>query len=233
MTRGSRGFRLLKAVGIIAVLGLLAVPYAGAAPERKIPAGMLQQLSSGAATRYFIAHPSEAPSAAREGLQTLRDVSGRASGSSADASAASGSGPMQGDRFNADQLGLPQNEESVGRCPSRPNVVLEGTNDYRGLLDPEQNFTGWHFSTDGGRSLANEGLLPSIRFNATTRVPSGGDPVDFADGSCSLYAASLNFDPIDLHPNGIGLYKTTPQRLASCPGGNDPSCWPQRKDVRR
>lgn len=231
MANGSRSSRVLKAVGIVALLGLVAMPYAGARPERKFPAGMLQQLSSGPATRYFIAHPSQAPAAAREGFQTLRNLSGRVTGSTG--ARALGSGPMQGQRFNADAVGLPQNEESVGRCASRPNVVLGGTNDYRGLLDPEENFTGWHFSSDGGRTLDNEGLLPSINFNGTTRVPSGGDPVDFADNSCNLYSASLNYDPADLFPNGIGLYKTTPKRLASCPGGANPSCWPQRKLVAK
>ena len=58
--------------------------------------------------------------------------------------------------------------------PSRPDIVIDGTNDYRGLLDPQENFTGWHLSTDGGRSVAKEGLLPPIAFGDGKLVPSGG-----------------------------------------------------------
>ena len=81
-----------------------------------------------------------------------------------------------GDRFNRDSVGLPQNEESVTVCRNRPNIVVGGTNDYRGLLDPQGNFTGWQLSTNGGRSVAKEGLLPPVRANGQV-LPSGGDPV--------------------------------------------------------
>ena len=96
--------------------------------------------------------------------------------------------------FNRDNFGLPQNEESVAVCRNNPNIVFGGTNDYRGiLLDPRGNATGWHLSTDGGETLANEGLLPPVRVEGQG-VPSGGDPVVFADEDCSnLYAASLNY----------------------------------------
>jgi hypothetical protein len=233
MATVSRSSRLLKAVGIVALVGLVAVPYAGAGPEPESSSSVLSKLSAGPLTRQLIAHPEQAPAASREGFGRLRDLTARVRGATARGPSAAGSGPLQSQRFNADELGLPQNEESITACPSRPNLVLGGTNDYRGLLDPQENFTGWHFSTDGGRTLHNEGLLPAIDFGGGTMVPSGGDPIDVASRTCALYAGSLNYDPVDLFPNGVGLYKTSPHRLATCPGGADPSCWPRRKVVAR
>lgn len=139
--------------------------------------------------------------------------------------------------FNDDGTGLPQNEESVTACKSNSRYVLEGTNDYRGLLDPEGNFTGWHFSTNSGRSLTNEGLLPSVALlsDGTMQVPSGGDPVDVAAGGCAMYAASLAYDPVDpfSNPNGVAVYKSDPATLASCDTSNpsNPACWPVRRLV--
>jgi hypothetical protein len=41
----------------------------------------------------------------------------------------------------------------------------------------------------------------------------------------------LNYDPEDPfgNSNGVGVYKSDARTLASCPGGPDPSCWPQRR----
>jgi hypothetical protein len=144
-----------------------------------------------------------------------------------------GAGPIE-DLFNNDDTGLPQNEESVSVCRKSPKYVLGGTNDYRGILDPEGNFTGWHFSTNGGRSVANEGLLPPVEI-AGEPIESGGDPVMvIEDRTCDLYAGGLNYDflpDFDFVPNGIGIYKSDPKTLANCPGGTDPSCWPTRKAI--
>jgi hypothetical protein len=54
-----------------------------------------------------------------------------------------------------------------------------------------------------------------------------------ADGTCTFFAASLNYDPVAQfeHPNGIGVYRSDPTTLATCPGGADPSCWPTRRAV--
>src|SRR5439155_18799155 len=131
--------------------------------------------------------------------------------------------------FNADSVGYPQNEESISACRSNMNIVLGGTNDYRGILDPDGNFTGWHFSSNGGDSLTKEGLLPAVVISGTT-VPSGGDPVDVVDANCNLYARSLNYTATSF-PSGIGVYRTTAATLASCPGGAYPSCWPTRRAV--
>lgn len=137
--------------------------------------------------------------------------------------------------FNNDGLGLPQNEEAVTVCRTNTRYVLQGTNDYRGLLDPDGNFTGWHFSNNGGASLTNEGLLPSVPLisDAGTEVPSGGDPVMVAGQGCALYGGGLAYDPFDPfnNPNGIEVAKSDPGTLASCPGGAAPSCWPVRRLV--
>jgi len=210
---------------------------AGAAPPPPPSAPIAGKLSSAVLLRHYIAHPQEAPAASREALAAIRDLTGRPEPGDGASRAALGPaskvrGPLRDQLFNKDTSGLPQDEESVTRCTSRPNVVLEGTNDFRGLVDPKQDFTGWHFSTDGGRSVRREGRLPSLRFGSTL-VPSQGDPVESSDAKCNLYATDLNFDPQDFFPNGVGLYKTTPARLAACSGGTDPSCWPQRVVVAK
>ncbi|MGK4003237.1 hypothetical protein WMF31_11480 [Sorangium sp. So ce1036] len=127
---------------------------------------------------------------------------------------------------------MPQNEESVTACRSDIDIVLGGTNDYRGLLDPLSNFTGWHLSTNGGATVRNEGRLPTVTVGGID-LPSGGDPVDVADGDCQLFAGSLNYDPVDPfnNLNAIGVYRSDPATLARCPGGSDPSCWPVRRAV--
>ena len=91
-------------------------------------------------------------------------------------------------------------------CRNRPNIVVGGTNDYRGLLDPQGNFTGWQLSTNGGRSVAKEGLLPPVRANGQV-LPSGGDPVTQSDDRCRIYAANLNYGPTPFEEgrNAIGV----------------------------
>jgi hypothetical protein len=162
--------------------------------------------------------------------------------------AAGGSGGHARGVFNDDVFGLPQNEESVDVCSTRPNVVIEGTNDYRGLIDPEGNFTGWHLSINGGRSLRNEGLLPPVQLlsDPARQIPSGGDPVNVAGetneagtarGCTYLYAASLAYNPADPFgdANGVAVYRSTPEILASCdttyPNSANPECWPTRRLV--
>src|SRR5205085_1773550 len=97
---------------------------------------------------------------------------------------------------NGDTVGLPQDEESISSCANAPSTVIGGTNDFRFLLDPQGNSTGWHFSVDGGRTLTNEGLLPALSApDGRTMLPSGGDPVDVASADCrGIYAGSLDYD---------------------------------------
>src|SRR5919197_5747482 len=210
---------LQRPVVMLLALVILALPAAAAVNDDFARENRgLANFSQSVALHYWLAHPSQAPSQLSRTLQHASALRGKGAAKRGSAAEA----------FNFDTFGLPQNEESITACRSNLNVVLGGTNDYRGLLDPEFNFTGWHLSSTGGRSLTNEGLLPSI-----DGIPSGGDPVDVADPACYLYAGSLNYNPFDPfnNPNGIGVYRTTPATLASCPGGSDPSCWPTRKLV--
>lgn len=215
--------------GLLALVAMPAFGVAETGPTKvDYPSGLLAHLSSGAAVRIMLANPSSTPASMRGRLQQVS----RAAAAVRD----SGGGGTLGDRFNLDDVGLPQNEEAVTVCRSDPRVVVSGTNDYRGILDPEQNFSGWYFSHNGGRSVAKEGLLPSI-----AGLPSSGDPVVQSDAGCHIYYADLNFSVPQNGPvgaqNGVGLYRTDPHILASCPGGQDPdklttpACWPTRKLV--
>jgi len=205
-------------------------PSIDTANERPSIDNRLLHLSSSVAVRAWLANPGTAPEYIRPQIEAL--ASARDAGAVQRSSPSSTTSVSQFNRFNEDVLGLPQNEESLTVCPSRPRVTLGGTNDYRGLLNPRGNFTGWHFSFNGGRSLNNEGLLPAVDVRGAQR-PSGGDPVSATGRNCSLYSASLNYDPNDPFgsSNGIGVYRSTPRRLADCPGGDAKSCWPNRRAV--
>lgn len=206
------------------------VGSSAAEPEPPTLSDRLSRVSSVVALRAMLADPSSAPEALRPQLAALRAV--QRSGLSGRAGTPGARPVSPFDRFNDDFLGLPQNEESVAACVSRPGVVLGGTNDYRGFFERDQNITGWHFSQDGGATLANEGRLPPVDVRGAQR-PSSGDPVDAIGSGCSLYAASLNLNPFDpfRSSNGVGVYRSTVQRLSSCGGGSDPMCWPTRRSV--
>lgn len=227
MTTRISATRSLRWVLMALLLGLIALPAAGAPKGRDtLGSRTFLRMSQSVGIRYYLQHPDQAPGRLAERLSAAsRLVATGRTGSSR------GPANVLGDVFNGDDLGLPQNEESVTACRSDTDIVLEGTNDYRGLLDPDGNFTGWHFSKDGGRSLANEGLLPPVEMKGQ-QIESGGDPIVVADDDCNLYAADLNYDVVpdgDFLPNGVGVYKTDAETLAKCPGGTDPSCWPVRK----
>jgi hypothetical protein len=202
-------------------------------PASSLPRGKGKPLGSHLSThvsqqvalRHWMANPDTAPAPLRERIEAVRRAAERNV-------AARPSGRGQ-NLFNRDGLGLPQNEESISACRQDPRLVLGSTNDYRGLVDPQGNFTGWHFSTDGGATVANEGLLPPVRLATGDVVPSGGDPVDVFVPGCRAYAASLAYDPVDPfnNPNGIAAYRSDPTTLASCPGGPSPACWPVRRAV--
>jgi hypothetical protein len=181
--------------------------------------------------RYWLANPEQAPAVLRPQLRRAEALAAVTRRLPPAPPRAAGSGVL-GDVFNLDASGLPQDEESVAVCHSNPQVVLGGTNDFRRALQPGAGITGWHLSLDGGRNLANEGLLPPVVVNGATR-PSGGDPVVATSPACRLYAGSLNLNPEDPFDgsSGIGVYRTTPARLASCPGGSASACWPARRVV--
>jgi hypothetical protein len=204
---------------LIAVLAVvLAIPAQAQTQARPIIDRNPALFSQAAVLNYWLHAPDRAPEVLRDRFQRL----GRANASSAAAAPASPTAEL----FNQDITGLPQNEESVAVCRTDPNVVLGGTNDYRAF--PSVG-TGWHFSGDGGASLANEGILPPITASGHTAA-SAGDPVDRIGNGCRLFAVDLNFDPSNF-VSAIGIYRSSPSGLASCPGGAAASCWPVRRAV--
>ena len=232
--RTSWSFRVLV-LGLL--LALVAVPALGEPKQRPIGEKAQSRLSQAALTRRWIDHPEQAPEVLRSRFQHIHDQLRQVRAARRAPSVATADGPpVVADRFNRDADGLPQNEESVTACRSRPNVVLGGTNDYRAIVDPQGNLTGWHLSLDGGATVRNEGLLPAIQVDGLD-VPSGGDPVDAAGAGCNLYAASLNSAFVE-DPSGgfreisaIGAYRSDPATLAGCAGGGSSSCWPTRRAI--
>ena len=228
-----RPVRVARLAFFVLLIGLVAFPVTAAPKGRDVRADALTHMSQSVAVRYWIAHPNQAPA-------QLEDVFRRASRlvAGARSSAAALAHPSVSDVFNDDIFGMPQNEESVSGCRLDESLVIEGTNDYRGLLDSEGNFTGWHLSTDGGSSLTKEGLLPAVTVGGTNTRPSGGDPVvSFSEADCDVYASSLNYDPIDpfANTNGVGIYKTDEATLLSSACNptpadlSDEDCWPTRR----
>ena len=241
MKRIKQGFFLV-------LLAVMVIPLQAAAEgenSRDVQAGLLTHVSQQVALRFATKHPSAVAGPLREAGERLREVREQAAAQVAGSGASAelgqeGYSAQLGDRFNLDDMGLPQNEESVAVCPSQPRYVLSGANDYRYLLDPELNSTGYYFSTNGGRSVTKEGLLPPIESGGQPAdLPSGGDPVIQTDPECNFYFVDLNYPADDpfANRNGIGLYKTTLATLKSCPAGEDPdqltqpACWPDRKLV--
>jgi hypothetical protein len=220
----------LARLGLFAlVVSLLALPARGQdEPRGPFAAAQWSQVSQSVAVRYWLRHPDRAPASLRGRFVAANRAIALAMSGKATPSASHGG--IQGPAivFDKDHTGLPQNEESVTACRSDPTKVLMGTNDYRGLLDPSGNTTGWAFSTTGGKSVQKEGQLPAISQDGLA-IPSQGDPVVVADSSCNLFAGGLAFDPQSMFPNGVAIYRTTPATLTSCPGGTAASCWPNRR----
>ena len=235
--RGRPGVGRLAAA-LILMVAVVAVPAAGVPHDNtRIPYQLIERLSQGVAVNYWVANPDQAPTRIRDSLQAVADAPDRTNASNQNFCASR----ANRDTFNCDVFGLPQNEESVSTCATDTALVLGGTNDYRGLIDPQGNFTGWHWSTDGGHSIRNEGLLPPVTLlsSAEREVPSGGDPVKFiAPGCDAVYAASLAYNPENPFgdANGIAVYKSTPGILSTCEpfladGTTNPACWPVRRLV--
>jgi hypothetical protein len=211
------------------LVGVCALPAAGALGPGDEPSKvLLDHLSQTVEIHYWMAHPQHAPAAFRSAFTSAERHQGKAR------KVKSCESHANNDVFNCDFTGFPQNEESVGVCPSNDNIVLGGANDYEGLL-VSGSVTGWYWSTDGGRSVAKSGYLPPVTLGTPGHeTPSGGDPVDFIPAGCdAYYAASLAYDPATVPngPNGVAVYRTTPAALAACGGFDDPSCWPTRRVV--
>src|SRR3712207_4000469 len=163
---------------------LLVIPAAGVPTRTTVGDALLARMSQSVVFRYWLANPDQAPEQFRDRLRNLPQALATAQPGGEEVTP-EGFFNLS-DRFNRDVFGLPQNEESVSVCRSNPNIDLGGTNDFRGLLDPQGNITGWHLSTTGGNRVTNEGLLPPVQI-AGAAVPSGGDPVVVVDDACNLY----------------------------------------------
>lgn len=229
----------MRRLGLVSMGGLVAA-VALAVSVGTGPAGANQNVLNGPSpvvgTRYYLSHPQSTPPALRSQFATARQSLAAA----AAGEAVSGSSRTVGGVFNRDTTGLPQNEEAVSACTRHPSLLISGTNDYRGLVDQQGDFTGWYFSKDAGRSVDNEGLLPPVRSASGVAVPSGGDPTFAFGPDCSnVYGASINYGsgPIGETPSIEAIYRSSPARLASCPQGGSggtlthPSCWPDRRQV--
>jgi hypothetical protein len=224
--------RVLVSAAIAGVCAVALSTWSASGEESRARVGepQLPHLSQTVALHAAIADPANAPERLRPAAERLSQLAARSRTLRGGSAKQAARNPLR-DLFNADNTGLPQNEEAVNACRADTRIVLGGTNDYRGLLDPEGNFTGWHLSTNGGRSLATEGRLPPVTIGAVQR-PSGGDPVVAVDDrTCDLYMVDLNFVPEDPlgNTNGIGVYKSDVRTLAGCAGDVDPACWPTRR----
>ncbi len=228
--------RYAKFTVFTVLVTLVALPAFGQASVSSPLVPTFGGLSQTVAIHYYLQHPDEAPPNLRARFEAVRTASAQGAAQPARLSATGAS--MSGELFNRDRTGLPQNEETVTVCRQNPNIVLGGANDFRFVIDRQGNSAGWYFSNDGGDSVANEGLLPPLTFGGV-KVASGGDPVDVAGKGCALYAADLHADLTNGFNNavsGVGLYRSTPHRLASCPQGatadlTHPVCWPTRVPV--
>jgi hypothetical protein len=232
----SRPLRLLRNALVLGVgAAVLAIPASSGPPDDNPGPGLLATVSQVVAFHQWYAHPEQAPAgfrANRDGEQR-RHQNGRCGGGGDNG----GSGNVPAP-FNCDTIGFPQNEESQAACPTNPNLVLQGANDYNGLVESATaDTTGWYWSTDGGRTVRNTGFLPPVSLRTIPNhpdLPSGGDPVDFLPAGCdATFAASLVYNADDPFgdANGVAVYRSTPQILSSCPGGDDPTCWPVKRTV--
>jgi hypothetical protein len=223
--------RAIRTALTVTLIALIALPAHSAEGPRVARTDLLSHVSQSVQVRYLLAHPGVADQSGIKIAEVVHDLQARA----AELGEPIGP-PITADVFNRDTTGLPQNEEAVTVCKDQPQYVLSAANDYRGLIDPEGNFTGWYFSDNGGETVTNEGLLPPLPVEGAQDLPSGGDPVIQSDDACNLFAASLNYPAEDAFSgnNGVGLYRTTPEILSSCAQGQDPDqltnpdCWPDR-----
>ncbi len=202
-----------------------ATPPSGAAPSTRPTRTGIAPLSQTVVLHDWFSQPGARQAGVPPVVARLRAA---ALGAAPRATPGAAAAPLAADVFNHDTVGLPQNEESVAACG---RTVLGGTNDFRGLLltPPQSPAAGWHLSSNGGRTVRNEGLLPPVTI-AGQPVPALGDPVDVAGERCSLYASSVNSTPDD-SVNAIVVYRSRPDALASCSGGSDAACWPTSRAV--
>ncbi len=216
---------------VVTLFVAIAGPAIGSGSSA-VPTFALLTRSQVYAARYFQSHPDAAP----DGLSPAYARLAAPSPSAHTTTAAPGSvTPMVttfGPRvFNADALGLPQNEESGAACRTNTNDVLQGTNDYRGLVSATQNFTGYEFSNDGGATIKQDGQLPTVTIGGFT-VPSGGDPVDRWSSTCSAFTSDIDFTTTSTgatQASGVVVRSSTAANLGTC--SSPATCWPTRRII--
>jgi hypothetical protein len=227
-------------LGVVMVL-VLAVVLAsvwssvGAAGGRDVAGASIAFRSQAYFARYFSLNPAAAPlglQSAFAQLQARRVSAGVASpGVSAESVAGPASVTLAPKAFNLDTAGLPQNEESGAACSTNPANVLQGTNDYRGLISSSGDFTGFVFSNTGGSSITKEGQLPAATIAGAT-VPSGGDPVSRFSSNCTAFAADIDFNLTSKGAtlqSGVVVRSSTPANLATC--STPTACWPTTRVI--
>jgi hypothetical protein len=216
---------LALGLSVFGVVTAGATSPGGAAPSPHPTQTGATSLSQAAVIHRWFSQPATRQGEIPAVLARLRAA---ASGAMSRVTPGAAAGPLTADVFNHDRVGLPQNEESVAVCG---RSVLGGTNDFRSmLLNPPQDMgAGWHLSTDNGRTVRNEGLLPPVTI-AGQPVAARGDPVDVAGQGCNLYAGSVGSTPDD-RINAVVVYRSRPDTLASCAGGIAAGCWPTRRAV--
>jgi hypothetical protein len=230
--------------GVILVVSVVAAGLSVAVTSTGGQAGAQQPVHGTASVvgiRYYLDHPDSAPAALQARFRTAHDaVTADAAGVRPAAAASDRTSPDVPHVFNRDTDGLPQNEEAVSVCPRDPRTVISGTNDYRGLIDQDGNFTGWYYSQDAGATVDNEGLLPTVTTASGDTVPSGGDPTfAFAKNCDAVFAASIDYGSgaTGATPSAEAVYRSTPDRLHSCPQGGSGGtlthgdCWPTRRTI--
>jgi hypothetical protein len=192
--RRRRFLRAILAVGLLATL--TTIPSAVAEDSGfRVSDTYLEHLSQSVQVKYYVQHPSEAPKQLARGLAQIATHS--PSRTTARSSQYCGSNANK-DVFNCDFIGFPQNEESVGSCPTNDSFVLGSTNDYDGIVFGG-NTTGLVL-VDRRRPLRPQRRLPAAGHAQGARHASGGAvgrrPGRLHPGGCdSLYAASLAYDP--------------------------------------
>jgi hypothetical protein len=234
MRRSGLGVVLVLAVGLASVWS--SVGMARGSDVAGVAGPSIAFRSQAYLARYFSLNPAAAPLGLQSAFAHLRArrVSGW-SGSPGVVSGESAAGPasvtLAPKAFNLDTGGLPQNEESGAVCATNTANVLQGTNDYRGLVSSPANLTGFVFSNTGGSSITKEGQLPAVTIAGAT-VPSGGDPVSRFSSSCTAFAADIDSNLTSTGTtlqSGVVVRSSTAAILATC--ATPTACWPTAKVI--
>ena len=129
---------LTATLAICLFAALTTIPSAVA--EEGVPGARryLEHLSESVNVQYYVQHPTQAP---KQVAPDWPNWPRRALADHGTLEPVLHEQRQQG-RLQLRLLGFPQNEESVGSCPTNDSLVLGGTNDYDGIFFGD-NRTGW------------------------------------------------------------------------------------------